>query len=49
MGWKFTLTLILISVATVSAWAAGKPENEATVREAAAKDLTTLREHLLRP
>ncbi|HVB80528.1 MAG TPA: hypothetical protein VNE82_11365 [Candidatus Binataceae bacterium] len=49
MAWKFTLALILISVATVSAWAVGgEPENEAVVREEAAKHLSALREHLLR-
>jgi hypothetical protein len=48
MGWKFTLALMLISVAAISAWAVGgEPENEAVVREEAAKDLSALREHLL--
>jgi hypothetical protein len=48
MGWKFILALTLVSVAVVSALtAAGEPEDEAVVREAALKDLRTLREHLL--
>jgi hypothetical protein len=49
MGWKFTLALVLISAALVSAWAAGgESEDEAVVREEAAKHLRALREHLLR-
>jgi hypothetical protein len=49
MGWKFTLALMLISVAAVSALASGgEPENETVVREEAAKHLSALREHLLR-
>jgi hypothetical protein len=49
MVWKFTLALMLVSVAALSAWAVGgEAENEAVVREEAAKDLSALREHLLR-
>jgi hypothetical protein len=49
MGWKFTLALVLISAAVVSAWATGgELENEAMVREEAAKHLRVLREHLLK-
>jgi hypothetical protein len=49
MGWKLTLSLMLISVAALSALAGGRePENEAVVREEAAKHLSALREHLLR-
>jgi hypothetical protein len=49
MGWKFTIALVLVSVAIVSAWAAGgEPESEAVVREEAAKHLSALREHLLK-
>jgi hypothetical protein len=49
MGWKLTFALMLVSIAAVSAWAAGgEREDEAVVREAAAKHLSVLREHLLR-
>jgi hypothetical protein len=49
MGWKLTFALVLVSVAVVSALAAGgEPENEAVVREEAAKQLSALREYLLR-
>jgi hypothetical protein len=49
MGWKLTFALVLFSVAVVSALAAGgEPENEAMVREEATKQLSALREYLLR-
>jgi hypothetical protein len=49
MGWRFTFALLLVSVAVVSALAAGgEPENEAVVREEAAQQLSALREYLLR-
>jgi len=49
MGWTFTFALVLVSVAVVSALAAGgEPENEAVVREEAAQQLSALREYLLR-
>ena len=49
MGWKLTFALVLVSVAVVSALAAGEePENEAVVREEAAQQLSALREYLLR-
>ena len=49
MAWKLTLALMLVSVAAVSALVGGgEPENEAVVREEAAKHLSALREHLLR-
>ncbi len=49
MGWKLTFALVLISVAVVSALAAGEePENEAVVRERATKQLSALREYLLK-
>ncbi|MGA8566789.1 MAG: hypothetical protein WB580_03250 [Candidatus Binataceae bacterium] len=48
MGWKLTFALVLVSVAVVSALAAGgEPENEAVVQEEAAKQLSALREYLL--
>jgi hypothetical protein len=49
MGWRFTFALLLVSVAVVSALAAGgEPENKAVVREEAAQQLSALREYLLR-
>ena len=49
MGWKLTFALMMVSVAVVSALAAGgERENEAVVREEAAKHLKVLLEHLLR-
>jgi hypothetical protein len=49
MGWKLTLALMLASVAVVSALTAGgESENEAVVRKEAAKQLSALREYLLR-
>jgi hypothetical protein len=49
MGWKLTFALVLFSVAVVSALAAGdESENEAMVREEATKQLSALREYLLR-
>ena len=49
MIWKLTFALLLVSIAVVSALAAGgEPKNEAVVREEAAKQLSALREHLLR-
>ena len=49
MGWKLTFALVLVSIAVVSALAAGgERENEAVVREEAAKQLGALREYLLR-
>jgi hypothetical protein len=49
MGWKLTFALVLASVAVISALAAGsEQENEAVVREEAAKQLSALREYLLR-
>jgi hypothetical protein len=49
MGWKLTFALVLVSVAVVSALAAGgEPENEAVVQEEATKQLSALREYLLR-
>jgi hypothetical protein len=49
MGWKLTFALVLFSVAVVSALAVGgEPENEAMVREEATKQLSALREYLLR-
>ena len=49
MGWRFTFALVLVSVAVVSALAAGgEPENEAVVREEAARQLSALREYLIR-
>jgi hypothetical protein len=49
MGRKLAFALVLVSVALVSAFAAGgKPENESLVREKATKQLNALREHLLR-
>jgi hypothetical protein len=49
MGWKLTFALVLVSVAVVSALAAGEePENEAVVRERATKRLSALREYLLK-
>ncbi|HVB83227.1 MAG TPA: hypothetical protein VNE82_25160 [Candidatus Binataceae bacterium] len=42
------MALMLVSIAVVSALAAsGEPENEAVVRDEAAKHLSALREHLL--
>jgi hypothetical protein len=49
MGWKLTFALVLVSVAVVSALAgSGEPESEAVVRERAAKQLSALREYLLK-
>ena len=49
MVWKLTFALVLVSVAVVSALAAGgESEKEAVVREEAAKQLSALREYLLR-
>ena len=49
MGWKLTFALMLFSVAVVSALTSGgEPENEAVVRDEAAKQLSALRKHLIR-
>ncbi len=49
MGWKFAFALMLASVAVVVALAVGgEPEDEAVVREEAAKHINALRQHLLR-
>ena len=49
MGWKLTFALVLVSVAVVSALAAGEePENEAVVRERATNQLSALRKYLLK-
>jgi hypothetical protein len=48
MGWKLAFALMVISIAVASALAArGEPEDEAVVREEAARQLSALREHLL--
>jgi hypothetical protein len=49
MGWKLTFAMILVSIAAVAALTArGEPEDEAMVREEAARHLSALREHLIR-
>jgi hypothetical protein len=49
MGWKLTFAMILVSIAAVAALTArGEPEDEAAVREEAARHLSALREHLIR-
>jgi hypothetical protein len=49
MVWKLTFALVLVTVAVVSALAVGgESEKEAVVREEAAKQLSALREYLLR-
>jgi hypothetical protein len=46
---KLAFALMLVSVALVSAFAAGgEPDNEALAREKATKQLNAVREHLLR-
>jgi hypothetical protein len=48
MGWKLAFALMVISIAVASALAArGEAEDEAVVREEAARQLSALREHLL--
>ena len=48
MGWRLAFALMVISVAVAGAlFARGGPEDEAVVREEAARQLSALREHLL--
>jgi hypothetical protein len=48
MGWKFVVALVLVSVAAVSAWSLGEPEDEAAVQKEAVKHLGALRKHLIK-
>jgi hypothetical protein len=48
MGWRLAFALVVVSIAVASALAVrGERQDEAVVREEAARQLSALREHLL--
>jgi hypothetical protein len=49
MGWKLTFALVLVTITATAAWIAGSgKEDEAALQERAARQLSALREHLLK-
>ena len=49
MGWKLTFALVLVTITATAAWIAGSDkEDEAVVHDRAARQLSALREHLLK-
>ncbi len=49
MGWKLAFALVLVTITATAAWVAGgEREDEAAVQERAARQLSALREHLLK-
>jgi len=48
MGWKLTFALVLVTITATAAWIVGDKEDEAVVHERATRQLSALREHLLK-